>query len=1121
MRSTPSKHILLIGTLFESVDIAAPLLKNGYFISNTPDIASALPVPSDTAPDLILLAAGLLNGVDLCHRLQTENDCPVIFVGSTNSLAEKKEAFAAGCTEYIGPPFSIDELLIRIKTQLNVSALATENRQLAAENGHLQQAAQRDIEQLHTIITNMPGILFILDKDGRFTLSKGRGLASLGLKTDQIVGLSAYELYKESPDIIQGIKDALSGKASHGTVFLRNFPFNIWYFPYRDVGEKILGIIGIIVDITESTRAKEKSKWQAAQLALIQKIGEKITAVLQLDQLLDTITTSIQEALNYHHVALFILEKDQLVLKSFADIHISDTVNYAQSIHDGLIGWTARNSTKRIANDVRIEAEYIPSPYAPIQPKSELCLPIIINNDMIGVLDIQSLKTDAFNDDDVAVMEAVTDQIAIAINQAYLHNALILELEEHHQTEITNRKLLQAIEQSPVTVIITDLDGNIEYANPQFSKTTGYSIEEIIGQNPRLLKSGYTPPEEYALLWETITHGHEWRGQFHNRKKNGELYWEAATISPIVDENGNITHYLSVKEEITAQKEMEDRLQQRNNELAFINRVSSAMVSFLKIDQILKVLLEELRTLWNVTAGMVWMIEEQSGDLVCRQITEAFQKTAVNWRLPADSSILGWVVQTGESVVVDNAQDDPRFQRLINQEAYPLRAQLTVPLKSRRGIIGAIQFVDKEVGRFTEADLSVVEALAATAVNAIENARLHEDVQAQLAQLKKTQAQLLQSEKLAIIGELVAGVAHELNNPLASVILYAQLMEARGVDAYLQHDLDKIVTQAHRASKVVRGLLDFARQRPSERKPTQINTVLQSTIDLLAYELRTYNIIVETEFAPEIPPLSADIHQLQQVFVNLINNALQAMSAEKDEGTLIIRTVYPAISAFNKEDSVLIVVQDDGPGIPEEHITRIFDPFFTTKTETGGTGLGLSVCHGIITDHQGLIWAENGAERGTIFFIELPIIKPKKSKEIPDDTIIARPVAETAVKERILVIDDEISVLTILTRILRRNGYSVDGVNSGTKALENLQKEKYDLIISDLRMPDMCGQELYHHLMAGNFGENSHFIFITGDAITPKLHAFLHETNAIVLEKPFEMNDFLHTVKQQFIQDET
>ena len=259
-----------------------------------------------------------------------------------------------------------------------------------------------------------------------------------------------------------------------------------------------------------------------------------------------------------------------------------------------------------------------------------------------------------------------------------------------------------------------------------------------------------------------------------------------------------------------------------------------------------------------------------------------------------------------------------------------------------------------------------------------ERKQIENELRAQYAALQDAQARLLQSEKLASIGQLVAGVAHELNNPLTSVILFSQLIQTRCVDSQIQSDLEKIVAEAQRAARIVRGLLDFARQRPAAMRPTDLNQLLSTSLEMIAYELRTRNIQSELHLDPHLPAAMVDTHQFQQVLVNLFQNAWQALGNERSDSRLSVASSYgPARfqAANDPARSVIrITVSDNGPGIPETLLARIFDPFFSTKPVGQGTGLGLSICHGIIAEHGGHIWAENLPGGGAQFVIELPAV---------------------------------------------------------------------------------------------------------------------------------------------------
>jgi PAS domain S-box-containing protein len=241
----------------------------------------------------------------------------------------------------------------------------------------------------------------------------------------------------------------------------------------------------------------------------------------------------------------------------------------------------------------------------------------------------------------------------------------------------------------------------------------------------------------------------------------------------------------------------------------------------------------------------------------------------------------------------------------------------------------------------------------------------------------RLQEQLVQSAKLSAIGQMISGVAHELNNPLTTVMGYTQLLLAGELDESVKADLQRIYNDAVRAQRIVQDLLVFARQKKPQRSPTDVNEALERTLALRAYELKVENIDIVTELEKDLPWTMADGYQLQQVFLNIINNAYQAMSQRGGPGVLAVRTERVG------DDAIRVTFSDNGPGIPPEVLERIFDPFFTTKEVGMGTGLGLSVSHGIIQEHGGRIWAESGPGGGAVFVIELPVISWAEALNMP------------------------------------------------------------------------------------------------------------------------------------------
>ena len=366
---------------------------------------------------------------------------------------------------------------------------------------------------------------------------------------------------------------------------------------------------------------------------------------------------------------------------------------------------------------------------------------------------------------------------------------------------------------------------------------------------------------------------------------------------------------------------------------------------------------------------------------------------------------------------------------------------------------------------------------------------------------KMLQEQLIQSEKMSAIGQLVSGVAHELNNPLAGISAFAQLLLAeKRFPPDQRTAAETIYSEARRASRIVQNLLTFARQHKAEKVLTAINQVLDDTLELRGYELRVRGIDVRREYEEPLDETMADAHQLQQVFLNLITNAEQAM--EQREGhhhQLTVRT-------RRNGDSVRIEIEDTGGGIPPNLIERIFNPFFTTKPTGSGTGLGLSISLGIVREHEGRIWAENAPSSGARFIVELPVIKRRAPGDAPAPLHVHAPNDNDRL--RVLVVDDEASVRVSLQRYLTGRGHQVETTASGEDALNRLRVVRYDAVILDMRMPDLSGEQLFERLRSSDPSHAERVIFTTGDLVNEQMRRFLDGTGRPCVAKPFEFASF-------------
>lgn len=530
-------------------------------------------------------------------------------------------------------------------------------------------------------------------------------------------------------------------------------------------------------------------------------------------------------------------------------------------------------------------------------------------------------------------------------------------LEESNRTlrsETANRKrrealvhrLSMAVEQSPASIVITDLSGRIIYVNRKFVERTGYSVEESLGRNPRILKSGHTRVEEYQEMWQAIAAGKEWRGEFCNRKKNGELYWESAVICPIRDEDSKISHFVAIKEDVTERRRTEKDLQ--------LTRFSLEHAS----DSVF----------WADPEGRFLYVNE------------------------AALAALGYSREELAELSVSDI--DPTFPREKWQGFWEqLKVQRSMTLETKQRAKDGRVFPIEVRANYVEFDGQ--EYLFAFTRD--------------ISERQLIQAQLQQAQKMESIGQLAAGVAHEINTPTQFVVdnltflrdswkstnelvnFYRSAIHEnftalpQGLAervAQVEHgcDLEFIAAEvpqaieqsldgASRVAEIVRAMKVFSHPNASEKTAIDINKAIESTIIVARNEWK-YVADVITELDHSLPQVSCFPSDINQVILNLLVNAAHAIN-EKGYGEVKGRI---QVRTHRRDDSVEISVMDTGTGIPEGIRGKVFDPFFTTKEIGKGTGQGLSIAYALVVKkHSGKIWFETEAGMGTTFFIEIPI----------------------------------------------------------------------------------------------------------------------------------------------------
>ena len=388
-----------------------------------------------------------------------------------------------------------------------------------------------------------------------------------------------------------------------------------------------------------------------------------------------------------------------------------------------------------------------------------------------------------------------------------------------------------------------------------------------------------------------------------------------------------------------------------------------------------------------------------------------------------------------------------------------------------------------------------------------ERAELERRVALRTEELQKAQETLVHSERLSAVGQLVAGVAHELNNPLTVILGYAGLLLEKRPDPAERRKLDLIAAEAERCKKIVQNLLTFARKQKAEKSRVDLGEVIRRTVSLREYQMRTENIKVELALASDLPAAFADFHQLQQVILNLLVNAEQAIhdAGKGSRIAIATRCIESQTRGSTPDRSIEIVVEDDGPGIPTANRARVFEPFFTTKEIGKGTGLGLSICYGIVADQGGTIRVESEPGAFTRFTIVLPALDGSQlagAETAPPPVLAPSPRAV----RRVLVIDDDPAVLQFVEDAFHGLPYKIETALGGRDGIARLSTGRlYDLVLSDMRMPDFDGSAVFRYVRQNRPELEPRLVFATGDIANPEALEFLQSSGRPVLEKPFSI----------------
>jgi len=532
--------------------------------------------------------------------------------------------------------------------------------------------------------------------------------------------------------------------------------------------------------------------------------------------------------------------------------------------------------------------------------------------------------------------------------------------------------------------------------------------------------------------------------------------------------------------------------------LAILRTVAEAVSRSLDFEEVLEKSLAALTEVTGHEIASFHLLSPDGHSLILRGDRGLSPKLReVNMVLPFGEGLIGQAAARGCTLVVSDVRTSPDLLPAARPvvEAEGIRGFISIPIRARDRILGTLSIGRQTPDTFSEEEVALLESAADQIGMALDNARLYSEIRRQLEELRRTQAELIHAEKLAAVGELAAGVAHEINNPLTTILGEVQLLLLGHLGKEIKERLQVVSDETLRAARIVQNLLLFAGRYPPQRSLCAVADQIRRILDLKGYHLRTDDIRVETQFEP-VPTVWADENQLQQVFLNLVQNAHQAMKTAHGRGTLVIRL-------RSLESGVRVEVLDDGPGISVEHLPRLFDPFFTTKPPGEGTGLGLSVSYRIVTEHGGRLWAENRPDAGAAFFVELPVGAPTSREGA------ASPTPSPSRQMRILVVEDEAGVAQVLSGLLRRLGHKAEVAGNGEEALACVAASDWDLLIVDYKMPGMSGRQFWEALRARRSPAVRRLAFMSGNARFPELLELVKEAGALTLPKPFTFENVM------------
>ncbi|MGD8402027.1 MAG: GAF domain-containing protein [Anaerolineales bacterium] len=793
----------------------------------------------------------------------------------------------------------------------------------------------------------------------------------------------------------------------------------------------------------ENARLFEETKRRSEELASLNEIISAASQTLDTKSILETVMKKVLEISGFDGGLITIFNETRGKLERGVRIGMPGNPpdDPAEGLDGSLCNYVYQTGEALIIQDLSSGTPDGINVRSDVEAglRGYIGIPVESKGRTLGTLCLFRYKNEPIPENIVELCSTIGGQLGFTIENARL-------FEE-------SRKFRLGLERSADAVFMTDIEGTIVYANPSFEKIYGFPLDEVIGANPRIFKSGVIPQEQYKHFWETLLNKGTISGEIVNKTKDGRLIPIEGTNSPILDEGGNILGFLAIHADITKRKEDEESLNRRNEYLAASAEIGRLVTSTLDLEAIYERSVNLVVERFGFYHASIFINDETGTNSFLREATGTAGQKLKELRhfLPIGSrSTVGEATRSGEVVVVNDTTNTSLHRP--NPLLPETRAETAIPLRIGERIIGALDIQSTEADAFSEDDIAILQLLADQISVGIDNARSYNIAQQAVEEMREVDR---------LKSQFLANMSHELRTPLNSIIGFARVI-LKGIDGptteLQQQDLTAIFNSGQHLLGLINDILDLSRIEAGKMELTfdevNITELISSVMSTAAGLVKDKPIKLVSVIAEDLPMVKADAMRIRQVLINFLSNAAKFT----DEGEILIKADLEETEKGQQE--VMIKVIDSGPGIAKEDQAKLFQPFSQVDAsltrKVGGSGLGLSICNHLIKMHNGQIGVQSAVGEGSTFYFSIPILQKKSTAQSQDTERV------------ILAIDDDPQIIRLYERYLEPKGFQVIGLSDPSKARERVAQLKPYAITLDIMMPGYDGWQVLTDLKSAS-----------------------------------------------------